>query len=482
MARILVVDDEDKIRVILGLMLTASGHQVWEAGDGAAAIAWLDGQAVDLVISDIRMAGGGGMELLAAIRERDLGCPLIFVTAFATTESAVAALRLGAVDYLVKPFAEKDVLLAVERALGVRRLMAENIRLKRAAPPEGEGLAGVFVSPVMLKVRDLALKVAASEATVLLSGESGTGKEVVARLIHQASGRRHEPFVAVNCAAIAPTLLEAELFGHEKGAFTGADKIRLGKFEFAASGTLFLDEIGELPLEAQAKLLRALQEKSVQRVGGNREIPIRCRLLCATNRDLAGLVRQGLFRADLYYRLAVFPIAIPALRERRQDIAPLVRHYVERASGRRAPGEPLTPAAQRLLAEHPWPGNIRELFNAVERAIIIKGGALPLSSDDFAGLGGPPPALPGTGGRLFTVPPGGFDYEELQRDIVNQALSLTAGNQSSAARLLHVSRARFRTLLGLLGPAGESGPEPGGEGLTVQARRVLPPVTRKDGP
>jgi transcriptional regulator with GAF, ATPase, and Fis domain len=294
--------------------------------------------------------------------------------------------------------------------------------------------------------------VPASEATVLLTGVSGTGKEVVARLIHQAGPRAHERFVAVNCAAISPALVEAELFGHEKGAFTGADKARPGKFEFAAGGTLFLDEIGELPLEAQAKLLRAIQEKSVQRVGSNQEIPVRCRLVCATNRDLSRLVGDGGFREDLFYRLAVFPIHLPPLRERKQDIAPLVGHCLEKLGKRRVEGEILTPAAQRLLQEYPWPGNVRELFNAVERAMIMKGGATPFSSDDFPYLGGGAAEAPPSGDELFRVPATGLDYEELQRSIVRQSLELTAGNQSSAARLLRVSRQRFRTLLGLLEP------------------------------
>ncbi|MFZ5775261.1 MAG: sigma-54-dependent transcriptional regulator [Thermodesulfobacteriota bacterium] len=450
MARILIVDDEERIRLLLRIMLTAAGHQIDEAGSGEAALAALDRDAFDLVISDVRMGGMGGMELLAAIRERELGCPVVFVTAFATLESAVEALRLGASDYLVKPFEEKAVLLAVERALGIRRILKENIRLKQeTAPPGPGGGPMIFASPAMRNVHDLAVKVAASDATVLLTGESGTGKEVVARLIHQASPRCHERFVAVNCAAMAPSLLEAELFGHEKGAFTGADKARPGKFEFAGNGTLFLDEMGELPLEAQAKLLRAIQEKSVQRVGGNQEIPVRCRLVCATNRDLGRLVAEGRFREDLFYRLAVFPIALPPLRERKQDIAPLVRHCVEKLGNRAVEGEVLTPAALRQLQEYAWPGNVRELFNVVERAMILKGGVTPFSSDDFPQLGQQAvPAAPVD--ELFKIPATGIDYDALQRSIVRQALELTAGNQSASARLLKVSRQRLRTLLGLL--------------------------------
>ncbi len=469
MAQILIVDDEERIRTILRLMLMSAGHQVHEAENGKVALELLETQSVDLVVSDMRMDQMGGIQLLAAIREQELGCPLIFITAFATLESAVEALRLGAADYLVKPFEEKDVLLAIERALGVRRILAENIRLRQQVSASQSEIYGVFISPPMQKVAELAEKVAASSATVLLTGQSGSGKEVVARYIHQCSPRTKERFVALNCAAMAPSLLEAELFGHEKGAFTGADKMRVGKFEFATEGTLFLDEIGELPLEAQAKLLRAIQEKSVQRVGGNREIPINCRLICATNRDLTEQVRQGLFREDLYYRLAVFPIELPPLSHRREDIAPLVRHCVAKHGERPPDGDLLTPAALRLLQNHPWPGNVRELFNAVERAMIMKGGGGPFSSDDFPHLHRTETGLqPVDVDKLFTLPATGIDYEELQRSIVSQALDLTQGNQSAAARLLGVSRARFRTLLSLLG-----------EVVPLQGRQIVLRVRRK---
>ncbi|MCK9171995.1 MAG: sigma-54 dependent transcriptional regulator [Desulfuromonas thiophila] len=466
MARILIVDDEEKIRAILAYILEEVGHQVAEAANGLQALEQLDADGFDLVISDMRMDGMDGLELLAAIRERELGCPVVFITAYATLESAVEALRLGAADYLVKPFEEQSVALAIERALGVKRLLTENLRLKQQLTKTQS--PGVFASEAMRKIQSLAQRVANSDATVLLQGESGTGKEVVARLVHHASPRARERFVAVNCAAIAPNLLEAELFGHEKGAFTGADKTRPGKFEFAAAGTLFLDEIGELPLEAQAKLLRTLQEKTVQRVGGNEEIAITCRLVCATNRDLAALVQQGRFREDLYYRLAVFPIQLPPLRQRREDIEPLVRHCVEKLAGSPPPADLLTPAALRLLQEYPWPGNVRELFNAVERAYILKG-AGPFNSDDFLQLT-PQQHAPVAVTDLFQLPPAGIDYEELQRAIVRQSLEMTGNNQSAAARLLRVSRARFRTLLGLL----DGSPQPQPRTLHVRLRYGRP--------
>ena len=299
MAQILIVEDEEKIRVLLDIILTSAGHQTFQADNGRSALAALESEAVDLVVSDVCMDEMDGFDLLATIRERQLGCPVIFITAFATLESAVEALRLGAADYLTKPFEEADVILAAERALGRRRLLSENLMLRQEVDEKSKGVDGIFISPAMQKVQRLALKVAKSDATVLLSGESGTGKEVMARFIHYESPRHEERFVAMNCAAIAPNLLEAELFGHERGAFTGADKARAGKFEFAGGGTLFLDEIGELPLDAQVKLLRAIQEKSVQRVGGNQEIETKCRLICASNRALTVWVRRGDFREDL---------------------------------------------------------------------------------------------------------------------------------------------------------------------------------------
>mgnify|MGYP001174253061 CR=1 FL=1 len=451
MAHILIVDDEEKIRAILQIMLTGAGHQVYEADDGETALELLEEKELDLIISDVCMNRMDGFSLLAQVRKKELGCPVIFVTAFATLESAVEALRLGAADYLVKPFEEEAVLLAVERALGLGRILTENIRLKQEFSSNSKETPGVFVSQPMKKIRDLALRVADSDATVLLSGESGTGKEVMARYIHNVSARKHERYVALNCAAIAPSLLEAELLGHEKGAFTGAEKARPGKFEFAGEGTLFLDEVGELPLEAQVKLLRAIQERSIQRVGGNQELEVSCRLICATNRDLAALVQQGAFREDLYYRLAVFPIVLPPLRERREDISSLVNYFVAKIGCRRE-GDILTPAAKRLLQEYSWPGNVRELFNVIERAMIMKGGKTPLSSDDFPGLGHQYSSC-SSQEDLFKLPASGIDFEELQCSIVRQSLELTMGNQSAAARLLNVSRARFRTLLGLLADA-----------------------------
>lgn len=450
MAEILIVDDEERIRLILKIMLTSHGHIIEEAGDGLEAFEKLQNGFFDLVISDIRMDKLDGRELLKKIKEHDMACPVVFITAFASTESVVDALHLGAVDYLVKPFDEKDVLVAVERALGMGKILHENRRLKQAIK-NGTDERSLFVSAAMKNIETMSIQVAQSDATVLITGESGTGKEVIAKLIHNSSSRATQRFVAVNCAAITETLVEAELFGHEKGSFTGANNKKEGKFEYADGGTLFLDEVGELPLSSQAKLLRAIQEKKFQRVGGNSEIPVNTRIICATNQDLSRMAAEKKFRQDLYYRLAVFPIHVPPLRERKEDIAPLTRLFVEKfADIRNMTGEIITKGATRKLNEYSWPGNVRELANVIERVMILKSGALPITTDDLKFISIGSAEKQEVQENLFQIPPTGIDYDEIQKNIVQQALDMTASNQSSAARLLGLSRARFRTLLKLL--------------------------------
>ncbi len=447
MANILIVDDEARIRLILKIMLQSQGHNIEEAEDGQDAFEKLQNDFFDLVISDIRMDRLDGRGLLKKIKEYDLACPVVFITAFASTDSVIEALHLGAVDYLVKPFEEKDVQVAVERALGVGRILNENRRLKQTIK-NGADDRSLFISSAMKDIETMALQVAQSDATVLITGESGTGKEVVAKLIHNASPRSSQRFVAVNCAAITETLVEAELFGHEKGSFTGASNRKEGKFEYADGGTLFLDEVGELPFNSQAKLLRAIQERKFQRVGGNSEIPVNTRIICATNQDLARMAAEKKFRQDLYYRLAVFPIHVPPLRDRKEDIAPLTRLFIEKfANTRNLTGEIITKGAIRKLNEYSWPGNVRELANVIERVMILKSGALPITTDDlkFISIGAVDKSE--VQENLFQIPPTGIDYDEIQKNIVQQALDMTASNQSSAARLLGLSRARFRTLL-----------------------------------
>ncbi|MFO7885535.1 MAG: sigma-54 dependent transcriptional regulator [Desulfobacteraceae bacterium] len=449
MAKILVVDDEERIRQILKIMLKSQGHDIDEAFDGVDAYEKLEQDFFDLVISDIRMDRLDGKGLLEKIKENDMGCPVVFITAYASTESVVDALRLGASDYLVKPFEEENVKLSVERALGMGRVLTENRRLRQSLKNQSERKA-VFASAAMKAVEDMTLKVAGSDTTVLITGESGTGKEVVANLVHHASCRASGRFVAVNCAAISENLVESELFGHEKGSFTGANQKKEGKFEYADGGTLFLDEVGDLPFNAQAKLLRAIQEKTIQRVGGNREIPVDTRLVCATNQDLERMAMEKKFRQDLYYRLAVFPVNVPPLRERKEDIIPLAHHFITKFTHReKIKGEVLTRAAGKKLSQYSWPGNVRELANVIERILILKSGAFPITSNDLKFIS----VSSGDydyNENLFKIPPTGIDYDEIQKNIVQQSLDMTAGNQSSAARLLGLSRARFRTLSKLL--------------------------------
>jgi DNA-binding NtrC family response regulator len=455
MAGILVVDDESRVRAILRIMLESENHTVHEAAGGEEALAVIQDKEIDLVISDIRMDGMDGTQLLATIKQKDLACPVVFITAYASVESAIDALRLGAVDYLVKPFEEAHVLLAVERGLGMGRLMTENRWLKADLNDRKSNTGKVFVSPQIRAVKNMALQVAPKDTTVLITGDSGTGKEVIARLIHEASPRCSGRFVAVNCAAISENLVESELFGHEKGAFTGAAARREGKFEYADKGTLFLDEIADLPGDVQVKLLRVIQERCFQRVGGNREVSVDVRLVCATNQSLEKMVDKGRFRRDLFYRLAVFPIDIPCLHERKADIIPMARHFIrQHASSGDVNGDLLTSAAAQMLREYPWPGNIRELANAMERVMIIKGNQLPVTSDDLGFLR-TGPANADAVDELFVLPPSGIDYDELQKSIVKKALQMTGWNQSAASRLLGLSRQRFRTLFTLIQDNGE---------------------------
>ncbi|MCJ8499382.1 sigma-54-dependent transcriptional regulator [Desulfatitalea alkaliphila] len=443
MARILVVDDEERMRHLLGLMLKGSGHQVSEAGDGHAAWTMIQEKPFDMIISDIKMPRLSGMELLRRTREKEAACPIVFITAFATVDSAVEAMRLGAADYITKPFEEERILLTVERTLKLSRVLAENRALRQQLSEADAEAPIIHASEPMGRLLEMAVKVAQRASVVLIQGESGTGKELLARFIHKQSPCGQGRFVAINCAAISPHLVESELFGHEKGAFTGADRQKPGKFEYASDGTLFLDEIGDMPLEAQAKVLRTLQEKTIQRVGGNQEIPVEARIICATNQDLEVLAARGRFRQDLFYRINVVPLNMPSLRDRREDILPLARHFLERIYR----GRPfaLTPGAAALLQRYPWPGNVRELANAMERVAILSGQAATI---DQAALDFLERRAPGcTDPDDFQLPAGGLDLERFERRLIRQALDQAAGNQSRAARLLGLTRAKFRTLM-----------------------------------
>ncbi len=447
MPKILIVDDEEKMRFLLSMMLERKGYGTVQAGNGEAALERLEKESCDIVITDIRMPKMDGIGLLQEIQKRHIPVPVVFITAFATVDSAVDAMKKGAADYITKPFEEDRILLTMERTLKLSNLMAENLDLKRALRSAGSGEI-VYVSRSMGQMMALAAKVAVTDAAVLISGESGTGKELLARYIHRTSPRCDGRFVPVNCAAISPNLVESELFGHEKGSFTGADRKTLGKFEYASAGTLFLDEIGDLPLEAQAKLLRALQENRIQRVGGNEEVNVDVRVICATNRNLKSRVESGAFRQDLYFRINVFPIEPPPLRKRIEDILPLAEHFIERRCGK---GRiELTRDALDLLREYDWPGNVRELANAMERAVILgqDEGRITAETLDFL-----MPSHCGSEEMVvqdsadFRLPEAGVSLEDLEKDLVRQALEAAGDNQSAAARLLGLSRAKFRVLL-----------------------------------
>jgi two-component system response regulator PilR (NtrC family) len=455
--RVLVVDDEPSMRQMLLYVLRREGYEVTLATSGREAVALLEQEPVDLLISDIRMPDMNGVEVLRAARQLDPEVAGVMITAFASTETAVEALRLGASDYLSKPFDLDELKLVVRNALERRHLRQENVRLKRLVGEAHRFSNIIGRSDAMLAIFNLISTIAPTASTVLITGESGTGKELVARAIHFNSLRRDRPFVAVNCGALPETLLESELFGHVRGAFTGADATRKGLVETAATGTIFLDEIGETTPAMQVKLLRVLQERKFRRVGGTEEIEADIRVIAATNRDLARAVAEGRFREDLYYRVNVIPMHLPALRERREDIPLLAAHFVTKHAGqlgKRIAG--ISGEALRLLQEYHWPGNIRELENAMERAVALEQSPaiLPESLPD-AVRGEPAPqgtVIPMPG--VSAGPPpltDGFDLErhveQIERVYLARALEQAGGAKTRAAALLGMSFRSFRYYL-----------------------------------
>jgi len=447
MASILVVDDERSMREFLEILLAKEGHEVQVEADAAAAIARAQATPYDLVISDLRLGRGSGIDVLRAVKQAAPATEVVMVTAFATTENAVQAMKLGAHDYVLKPFKVDELKLVVAKALEHRALVAENRVLRRqvgggATPDEILG-----ASPAIEEVRAIVAKVSAARTTVLVTGESGTGKEVVARTIHERSDRRGEPFIAINCGAIPEGLIESELFGHEKGSFTGATGAKSGLFEVAGSGTLFLDEVGELPPQVQVKLLRVLQERKIRRVGGSQDMPVAARILAATNRDLAEEVRAGRFREDLFYRLNVIQIRMPPLRERREDVPAFLDHFLARfAAEQGRPVPRLSAEASRLLHAYDYPGNLRELANVVERAVTLADGdeigaeVLPAA---VRGARAAPVAADG----LAELPPEGIDLQAqldgIERRLLEEALLRCGGVKTEAAKLLRLT---FRSL------------------------------------
>jgi two-component system response regulator HydG len=450
--RILVVDDEIHARTALRDLLTAEGYQVSLAADGIEALERLVECPPDLVVSDLQMPRMNGLQLLAALRERDRDLPVIVVTAGGELRTAVEAMRAGAADYITKPIEFDELLVSIGRAIETRNVRIENENLRRQVrEASGEGTQGLLgSSPVMQKVYRLARQVAASRATVLITGESGTGKGELARAIHGLSPRKAKPFVPVHCAALAESLLESELFGHEKGSFTGADRRRIGRFEQAHEGTIFLDEVGEIPPSIQVKLLTVLQERRFERVGGNESIQVDVRILAATNRDLAADVASGKFREDLYYRLNVVGAEMPPLRVRGGDAMILAEHFLRRfALENHKAVEGFTDRARTRLRSHPWPGNVRELENAIERAVVlcetnlIDEDLLPHGDAGSAGLDG------------IAVP--GATLAELERYAILRTLDAVEGSTVRAAEMLDVSVRTIQYRLHEYGLAKERG-------------------------
>lgn len=376
MATILIVDDDELVLESLKMVLKEAGYKVKAVSLPEKALSVFDRYSIDLVITDLKMPNISGIELLKKIRQKAPDCPVIMMTAYATVETAVEAMKQGAVDYIMKPFSADELELIVKRAIKEKEIKEENLRLKEIVKSVTRGGDNLFVGehPKIKELKCLIEKIALTDATVLIMGESGTGKELVAKMIHSLSPRQNGPYIRMNCAAIPEGLIESELFGFERGAFTGAVQPRRGKFELANGGTILLDEIGEMPINLQAKLLRVLQEKEIDRLGG-RTIPIDVRVIATTNRDLAKEVKEGRFREDLFYRLSVFPIYIPALRDRRDDIPLLVRHFLSiysRKIGKEIEG--VGKKAMQMLLNYDWPGNVRELENCMYRAVILANG------------------------------------------------------------------------------------------------------------
>jgi DNA-binding NtrC family response regulator len=432
---ILLIDDDDSLRRVMEFSLTEAGYKVQTAASGEEGLALFEKNPFDAVITDITMAGVSGMEVLARIRERDGGLPVIVITAYGTIESAVEAMKQGAFDYITKPFNRDELRLTLGKALRMRRLEKENLELRAEITDRYCFESIVGSSEKIRNVLDMAGRVAASDASVLITGESGTGKELLAKGIHYNSLRADGPFVAVNCAAIPEHLIESELFGHVRGAFTGAVKDKEGKFELAASGTLFLDEIGDLRVDLQAKILRVLQERQVDRVGGKRPVSVDVRIISASNKDIERAVKEGTFREDLYYRLSVITLYMPPLRERREDIPMLVRHFIKKFN--RDSNVPIDPEALAMLTAYGWPGNVRELENSIERASVLRRGEAITPGDLPDKLRQEKSSI---GNIILNLSDEGISLEDLEKTLIIKALEKHKGNQTRAAEYLRITR------------------------------------------
>jgi DNA-binding NtrC family response regulator len=449
-ANILVVDDEPNARTALAEILKGEGYAVETAGDGFKAIARMAEFAPDLVLTDLKMPGLDGVELMKKVKEQDPELPVVVMTAFGAVETAVSAMRAGAADYLQKPLNSDELLIVLERALERTKLRRETAELRSQLRERYSFENIVGSSPEMQQVFKSVAQVAPSRATVLISGDSGTGKELVAAAIHHRSPRAPGPFVRLHCAALAETLLESELFGHERGAFTGADRKREGRFEQANGGTLFLDEIGEISLATQVKLLRVLQEREFERVGGNQTIRVDVRVIAATNRDLKEMVAAGRFREDLYYRLNVINLTLPSLRQRASDIPALAIHFLKRYAEENGKNvSTISDAALALLANHSWPGNVRELENVIERAVVLA------ESDALEPQHLPPEFVAASRrGGAPQIP--GATMDEIERYAIMKTLESAGGSTGRAAETLGISVRKIQYKLQEYGAAPKS--------------------------
>jgi two-component system, NtrC family, response regulator AtoC len=455
MPAILIVEDEAKMRRLLELNLGDDGFTTFSAEDAETGLKLLRESSIDLVLTDLKLPGMNGLEFLQTIKRQNAALPVVVMTAFGSVETAVDAMKAGASDYVLKPFSLTEMRMVIHKELDVRNLREENRSLREALGKRYSHPNVVARSPKMQEVLATLERVAPTNSTVLLGGESGVGKDLIARAIHEKSRRASGPFLKINSSAIPENLLESELFGFEKGAFTGAVASKPGKFELADKGTLFLDEIGDVPPAIQVKLLRVLQEREFERLGGTRTLKVDVRLIAATNKDLRQALEQGTFREDLYYRLNVVPIDIAPLRERKEDIPDLVNLFISRFAGEsRKPLEGITPEAMRILVDYHWPGNVRELQNIVERACALAKGNV-LDRDDIHIDARPTKAANGPSGFL----PDGMTLEQWEDEMVQEALRRANGNKSQAARLLGLSRNALRYRLSKIGIADDADKE-----------------------
>ena len=453
MPTVLIVEDEPKMLRLLEMNLAEEGYKVRTAADAEAGLKLFREHRIDAVLTDLKLPGMSGLEFLEAVKRADSRIPVIVMTAYGTVETAVEAMKAGASDYVLKPFSLEEIKLIVSKELDVRRLREENRSLREELGRRYEFKNIIGRSGKMQEVLGTVERVAPGNSTVLLGGESGVGKDLIARAIHQHSRRASGPFIKINCTAIPENLLESELFGYEKGAFTGAAGTKPGKFELADKGTIFLDEIGDVPGSIQVKLLRVLQDREFERLGGTRTLKVDVRVVAATNQDLRAALEEGTFREDLYYRLNVVPINIPPLRDRKEDVPYLADYFVERFARESAkPIRGITPEAMRVLMDFHWPGNVRELENIIERGVALSAGDMLDVADIRLDLSPARPAA-ATAGTGFI--PEGMNLEQFEDGIIQEAVRRAGGNKSQAARLLGISRNALRYRLTKIGVPDE---------------------------